>query len=184
MGQLKAMLPWHGSPMMEHQIRSLFDGGVDEIIVVLGHQKDLLLPMIQQYESVIPIYNHNYISGKTTSIKCGLSQIKEMDTDCILLLNVDQPRSATTIKTLLQHHQSSEALITIPSFNGKGGHPIIFDISLSEELSHIEEASQGLKSVVNTNQSKLQKVPIDSEEVLWDLNTPDEYRCASDKSRP
>ena len=107
-----------------------------------------------------------------------------MDTDCILLLNVDQPRSATTIKTLLQHHQSSEALITIPSFNGKGGHPIIFDISLLEELSHIEEASQGVKSVVNTNQSKLQNVPIDSEEVLWDLNTPDEYRCAADKSRP
>ena len=183
MGQLKATLPRHGSPKLEHQIRSLFDGGVDQIIVILGHQKDLLLPILQQYESVTPIYNHNYLSGKTTSIKCGLSKIKEMDTECILLLNVDQPRSSTTIKTLLQHHQSSPALITIPSFNGKGGHPIILDISLLEELSHIEEASQGIKSVVNENQSKIQKVPVSSEEVLWDLNTPDEYRCASDKSR-
>ena len=183
MGQLKATLPWHGSPMLEHQIRSLFDGGVDQIIVILGHQKDLLLPILQQYESVTPIYNHNYLSGKTTSIKCGLSKIKEMDTECILLLNVDQPRSSTTIKTLLQHHQSSQALVTIPSFNGKGGHPIIFDITLLEELLHIEEASQGVKSVVNKNQSKLQKIPVSSEEVLWDLNTPDEYRFASDKSR-
>ena len=99
------------------------------------------------------------------------------------MLIVDQPRSSATIQTLLQKHLSSQALITIPSFNGKGGHPIIFDISLLENLLEIEEASQGVKSVVSENQSKLQKVPLDSEEVLWDLNTPDEYRYASDKSR-
>ena len=49
-------------------IKSVF--WADEIIVVLGHQKDLLLPMLQQYKSVTPIYNQNYLSGKTTSIKC------------------------------------------------------------------------------------------------------------------
>ena len=183
MGQLKAILPWHGSPMLDHQIHSLFDGGIDEVIVVLGHQKDLLLPMLQHYAFVIPVYNRDYLSGKTTSIKSGLSKINKMTTDCILLLNVDQPRSSTTIQTLLQHHRSSQALITIPSFNGKGGHPIIFDISLLKDLLDISEASQGVKSVVSENHSKLQKVPLDSEEVLWDLNTPDEYRYASDKSR-
>ena len=182
MGQLKAVLPWHGSPMLDHQINSLFDGGIDEIIVVLGHQKDLLLPMLHHYKSVIPIYNRDYLSGKATSIKSGLSKINKLNTGCILLLNVDQPRSSATIQTLLQKHLSSQALITIPSFNGKGGHPIIFDISLLENLLEIEEASQGVKSVVSENQSKLQKVPLDSEEVLWDLNTPDEYLYASDKS--
>ena len=65
--------------MLDHQINSLFDGGIDEIIVVLGHQKDLLLPMLQHYKSVIPIYNRDYLSGKATSIKSGLSKINKLN---------------------------------------------------------------------------------------------------------
>jgi molybdenum cofactor cytidylyltransferase len=181
MGQLKALLPWQGRTMLEHQVNSLHDGGLDKIIVVLGHGKGKLLPLLTDPEYVTPIYNPNYLSGKTSSIKRGLSQIDATNTDYVMLLNVDQPRSSNIIRTLAQYHETSRSLITIPSFNGKGGHPIIFDLSLLPDLLKIEESTQGIKSVVTQNQDRLQKVDVCYEEVLWDLNTPEEYHKISAK---
>ena len=34
MGSLKAMLPWRGVPLIEHQIRCLIDAGVNQVVVV------------------------------------------------------------------------------------------------------------------------------------------------------
>jgi len=181
MGKLKALLPWQGRTMLEHQVNSLFEGGLDKIIVVLGHRKEKLLLLLKDHKYVSPIYNPNYLSGKTSSIKCGLAQIHATDTDYVMLLNVDQPRSSHLIRTLAQYHESSKSLITIPSFNGKGGHPIIFDISLLPDLLKIEESTQGIKSVVTHNQDSLQKMDVCHEEVLWDLNTPEEYQKISAK---
>ena len=64
--------------------------------------------------------------GKTTSIKVGLQALDAADDPqgSILMLNVDQPRSAAVIRQVLRaHHDNRDALITIPTCQGKGGHP-------------------------------------------------------------
>ena len=42
MGQLKALLPWQGTSLLKHQVASLRAGGVDRVVVVLGHRSDEL----------------------------------------------------------------------------------------------------------------------------------------------
>ena len=193
MGQLKALLPWQGMPLVQHLAGSLASAGVSRTLVVLGHQSSKLESFIDKLPGVLRVYNPDYLQGKTTSIKAGLRALRQdwgtnptaSQEESILVLNVDQPRSADTIRRLLDIHSGTApgypgepSLITIPTYRGKGGHPIILSTSLMPELLEISEETLGLKAVVRRHQGGTQRVEMDSPEVLFDLNTPEDFRRA------
>ncbi|MDE2778589.1 MAG: nucleotidyltransferase family protein [Chloroflexota bacterium] len=182
MGELKALLQWQGQSLLSHQLAALSGGGVDRVIVVLGHRYEELLPEIEGKPGVEWTLNPHYLQGKTTSIKAGLAALGDRLPGTLLLLNVDQPRSAETVGYLLRQHRASGPLITIPAFAGKGGHPVVFDAALITELGAINEATQGIREVVRRHQEGILRVEMDTGEVLWDLNTPEQYRAALGES--
>ena len=178
MGQLKALLPWRGAPLLSHQVSTLRQAGADRVVVVVGHQADRLKPLLEGQEGVEWVVNPDYLQGKTTSIKAGLATIGEGQTEVLLILNVDQPRSVETIGHLLQQHSALSSLITIPTFGGKGGHPIILSSQLLGELMGINEETQGVRAVVDRHKEQTRRLEVDAPEVLWDLNTPEQYEQA------
>lgn len=178
MGQLKALLPWKESTLLEHQVKALVDGGISRVVVVLGHRSQELQQLLEGKEGVTWVINEDYLQGKTTSIKAGLKALEDVDVKTLVLLNVDQPRSSATIGKLLERHRQSGYLITHPAYQGKGGHPIIFDGSLLPELREIEEVTEGIRAVVKNHASQIDRVEVENPEVLWDLNTPEQYQQA------
>ncbi len=192
MGTLKALLDWHGRPLIIHQICALREAGADVVVVVLGHRADELQARIGANRDVYSVgnvrcvVNGQYAEGKTTSIKAGLRGLpKKPDSrGSVLLLNVDQPRSAAVIRDVLAAHQNGNALITIPTCGGKGGHPIAISGSLYQELLEIDEITQGLRAVTQRRQDDTQRVELGSPELLWDVNTPEQYQAALAESRP
>ena len=194
MGELKALLPWQGATLIEHQVTALASAGVSYIIVVLGHQSDRLGTLLRDRPEVRCAYNPDYRQGKTTSIKAGIRALRSAQDSAfdpsgkgsILVLNVDQPRSAGVIHRVIELHarpgESSPpdqaSLITVPTHRGKGGHPVILSMSLADELMEIFEDTLGLKAVMRRHEGETQRVEMDSPEVLLDLNTPQDYREA------
>ena len=183
MGQLKALLPWRGRTLLEHQFSALLDGGADSVIVVLGHRADDLRPLCEGREGVSCTLNPHYLQGKTTSIKAGLAALDPAGVGDILLLNVDQPRSAEDVARILDVHRSGASAITVPEYKGKGGHPIALSASLLPELLAIDEESQGIKAVVRRRPEAVRRLPIDNPGILLDLNTPEDYRAAVEAMR-
>jgi len=161
--------------LLMYQVASLQDAGIDRVVVVLGHQAEQLRPILEGREGVTLALNPDYLQGKTTSIKAGLKALRTNDFAALVILNVDQPRRPETIRYLLQQHQAGHSLITIPAYQGKGGHPIILAPSLLDELLTINEETQGIKAVVQRHKANTQRVEMESPEVLWDLNTPEQY---------
>ena len=187
MGQLKALLDWQGRSLIIHQIVSLREAGADEVIVVLGHRSDELQARIGVNREVYDlggvrcVINEDYARGKTTSIKTGLWALGPAahSNAAILMLNVDQPRSTEVIKqTLAAHHRGGDNLITIPTYQQKGGHPIIVSRALYEELIAIDEQSQGMRAVTERHRDVTQRVEMGAPELLWDVNTPEQYQAA------
>ena len=178
MGRSKALLPWQGKTLLAHQISALRQGGVDRVVVVLGHRPDTLRPVVQGHEGASWVVNLDYAQGKTTSIKAGLNALGPGELSVILILNVDQPRSASTIRDLVQRHRDNGGLITIPTHGGKGGHPILLDPVLLPELKSITEETLGVKAVVRAHENQTHRTEVATAEVLWDLNTPEEYEAA------
>ena len=178
MGQLKALLPWQGSTLLEHQVNALLEGGADRVVVVVGHRAEELQAKLHGKDGVSYTVNPDYLQGKTTSLKAGVLAAGDFQPAAILILNVDQPRSPETIRALLQHHQNGDYLITIPTCNGKGGHPIAISAELLSEIESIDEESQGLRAVTQRHKATTNRVEMAAVEVLWDLNTPEDYQKA------
>ena len=187
MGTLKALLDWRGRFLIIHQIVALREAGADEVVVVLGHRADELQARVGVNRDVYAlggvrcVHNPDYAEGKTTSIKTGLRAISDGQDSGgpILMLNVDQPRSADVIRKVLEAHQDSDgALITIPTCNGKGGHPIALARELHGEMLEITEVTQGMRAVTERHKAATQRVELGAPELLWDVNTPEQYQAA------
>ena len=176
MGQPKPLLPWRGTTLVEHQISALFDASVSEVVVVVGHEADAVVRQVGGTGARC-VVNPDYLQGKTTSIKAGLQAVSA-DADAILLLAVDQPRTASIVSAVVQAHLSGNSLITSPRYEGHGGHPLIFAASLRGELARISEEKQGIREVFLAHRDSVQEYALDDPQIRLDLNTPEAYEDA------
>jgi len=173
MGAFKPLLPWKGKALVQYQTVSLVEAGIDEIVVVLGYLKDLVIPYLDS-SKIKWTFNPDYRSGRTTSIKAGLDTVSP-DAKNILLLAVDQPRTPHVISAIMCSHITSKAIITVPRYKGFGGHPVVFSTTLRPEIARIPECGRGIKEVFLDHRRELNEVFINDPMVKLDLNTPDEF---------
>ena len=179
MGRPKALLPWRGTTLVEYQASSLLEGGAAEVVVVLGHEHETIVPHIRG-DRVRYVVNPHYAMGKTTSVKAGLRELGPEVTD-VMLLAVDQPRPPEIVARVVDSHLEAGALVTSPRYRGRGGHPLVFSAALRDELSLITEEGQGVRAVFRAHADDVNEVHIDDPVIRLDLNTPEDYRQARDR---
>ena len=171
MGVLKPLLPWNGQPLIEYQIESLRQAGSSEIVVVVGHRGYEVVKQLKPRSFVTTVHNPNHLMGKTTSIISGLVNVSS-SAKGIMILAVDQPRPVHIVERIVRAHLDKSPMITMPFYRGHGGHPMIFDSSLLEELKSITEQGQGLREITNRYIELTNKVEFSNPVVTLDLNTP------------
>ena len=176
MGRLKALLDWHDEPLVAYQVRQLRQAGVDAVLVVTGHEADAVERALAG-TSAVAVRNAEYRAGRATSIRAGANAV-EGRPELLVLLNVDQPRDAETIRRLIEAHRTLGGLITVPSHRGERGHPAVISGALLNELRSVSEESEGLKAVMRRHTAERREVEFEDGVVLLDLNTPDAYERA------
>ena len=168
MGSPKALLPWAGSTLLEHALSQARLAGVDALVVVLGPATAHL-----QLTDCTTALNPDPDTGRSTSIRIGADRLPD-DLEAILIQSVDQPTSHELLSTLFA--AIPPALIAIPLFEGRRGHPICLSGTLLPELRAVTEEEQGLRSVVRRHTAT--DVPVPDESVVWNLNDPAAYAAA------
>ena len=172
MGRQKALLAWEGSTLLEYQLAQL--AAVDEIreiIVVTGHDPERITAIASAAARTRVAHNAAYRTGKVSSITAGLATVSS-GADAILLLGVDQPRSADIVRAVVSAYSGSRAPITVPAHIGRAGHPALFDAALLPELTAITEETQGIRAVRQRYAAETLAVELGDPAVNLDLNTP------------
>jgi molybdenum cofactor cytidylyltransferase len=123
------------------------------------------------------IVNPRYREGRATSIAAGVAALPA-ETRHILIASVDQPRPRAVVDALIGSHLAGRSLVSRAVHGGRHGHPTIFAADLRLELSRVDEASEGMKSVLRAHADAIQDVEIDDPSVLLNLNTLEEYQAA------
>lgn len=176
MGRPKALLPWRETTLVEYQASSLLQGGATEVVVVLGHEYETIVPHVVG-DGVRYVVNPHYALGKTTSIKAGLRELGPEVTD-VMLLAVDQPRPPEIVARVVDSHLRADALVTSPRYRSRGGHPLVFSAALRDELEAITEEGQGVRAVFRAHAADVNEVHVDDPVIRLDLNTQEDYRLA------
>ncbi len=178
MGSPKPLLQWQGATLIEYQIAQLREAGVGDVIAVLGHRAEDVLPLATAAGARC-VVNESYREGRASSLRAGAAAAEGAET--IVVVAVDQPRPAAVTRRLLAEHTAG---ITVPAHGGRRGHPVVLAGTLLPELREVAEATQGLRAVIERHAAEVREVPFDSATVLLDLNTPDDYERAAGRAHP
>ena len=174
-GSTKALLNWGNENLINYQINSLSHKSITEKIVVVGSESEKVKKSIFKNEIKIA-ENNNYLSGKTSSIKKGISYIGNDQND-ILLIAVDQPRTEDLINKVVDFHITNplDKKISMPYKEGHGGHPIIFSNLFLDDLSKIKEESFGIREIIKNNSESIIRFKTTDFSSNIDINTSEDY---------
>ena len=120
--------------------------------------------------------NRDFSKGMLSSLKTGLQLISPR-TEAVLIALVDQPMvGPEVINPLVISFGDFEKPISIPTFEGKHGHPIIVSRAFEDEIMKLDDADpDGLKAIINAHRHEIQEVPVDSAAILEDIDLPEDY---------
>jgi molybdenum cofactor cytidylyltransferase len=177
-GAHKVLLDWKGQPLLCYQLDQLLRLPVEKVVVVLGYGAEETRPLVSRQDPrIMVIVNPDYRRGKSSSVRLGVAQVGEKG-EGVLILGVDQPRPAALLNKLLAAHRKSGALLSVPTYQGKHGHPLVYHRSLLPELLAISERRQGLREVTERHRRELHEVPLDNGLILANINTQRDYHAA------
>jgi len=174
-GSTKALLNWGNENLINYQINSLSHKSISEKIVVVGSESENVKKATLRNEIKIA-ENNDYLSGKTSSIKKGISYIGNDQND-ILLMAVDQPRTEDLINKVVDFHITNplDKKISMPYKEGHGGHPIIFSNLFLDDLSKIKEESFGIREIIKNNSESIIRFKTTDFSSNIDINTSEDY---------
>ena len=176
MGSLKQLLSWDGPTLLEWQAAQLREAGVDDVVIVLGHEATRIAPVAARTGARV-VVNAGYREGRASSLRCGADAIED-GTGAIIILSVDQPRPGWIARRLIERWRERHAPLTVPGKSDRRGHPILVDGALLSELRSVTEAGLGLREVMQRHGDDADLVPVDNASLSFDLNTPSDYQRA------
>jgi molybdenum cofactor cytidylyltransferase len=178
MGRPKATLPVNdGHTFLTRIVRTFLDSGVDDVIVVVGHDADAIAASFS--ESGLParfVVNREYDRGQLSSLLAGLNVIDRPGVAAVLMTLVDVPLvSSSTVRAVIDAYRRTGVPIVRPTSGDRHGHPLLIDRSVFAALRAADFTS-GAKPVVRAYASAIGDIPIEDEGAFTDIDTEEEYR--------
>jgi len=171
MGSPKALLPYQGQSFLEHFLEITVHEKIGARRVVLGADAEPIAAAVKLRPDEI-VRNEDWEQGQLTSIHAALRSLPP-GTDGMLLCLIDHPLiSASLVDSLIAAFYSAKALIVVPAYEGRRGHPVIFSAALYAELL-AAPLDKGARAVVWAHSNEIAEVQTDEQGCLLNLNDVD-----------
>jgi len=177
-GRNKLLVRIGGAPMIRRVVESALSSMVDEVIVVVGWEANKIRSALRSLPCRC-VVNKDFRTGQSSSVKAGLRAVTD-SAEAILVLPGDVALiNAHSIDMVVKAYKNRKSAIVVAAHSGRSGHPILLSKELFNEIERIDEATLGLKSIVNRHQSEVQMVETGSENVLRDVDTPEDLKLVN-----
>jgi molybdenum cofactor cytidylyltransferase len=178
MGRSKPLLPLPGGDTFVTAIvRSFLAAGVDDVVVVLGHEAEAVAAaLVASGAPARFVVNDAYVTGQLSSVLRGLNAVDRPGVRAMLLTLVDAPLVApATIRAVLDRYRATHAPIVRPVRGDEHGHPVLIDRSLFPLIRGADPAA-GIKPIVRAHVSAAGDVAVEDRGAFLDIDTPESYQ--------
>lgn len=173
MGRSKQLLPFANKTILEAVIDHITHSVVDEILVVLGSNREKIEAVIEDLP-VKRVYNPHFKEGMLSSVQKGFNSLPE-EAETVLVFLGDQPMiPSSVIDQIVRAYQSTEKGIIIPVYDQRRGHPVLISTKYREEVAHLNP-QVGLRELIHNHPDDILEVDLDSSSILEDIDTPEDY---------
>jgi molybdenum cofactor cytidylyltransferase len=171
MGAFKPLLPFGNKTVIECCIDYLREGGVETIVVVVGHRAE---DIRKKLTGVTFAFNSDPTSEMGASIAAGVQQLPAT-VQATLIALCDHPAVPATVVSKLIKEWNEGARLIIPTWQDRGGHPVLVDLKFKRELLNLS-SSGGLRTLFEAYPEELKRIAVDSPFIARDMDTWDDYR--------
>ncbi|HJR09178.1 MAG TPA: nucleotidyltransferase family protein [Pyrinomonadaceae bacterium] len=187
MGAFKPLLPFGAQTVIETCVNNLLAAGSSEVVVVVGHRAE----EVREALAHLPVrfaLNDEAGSEMGVSIARGVEALTGGDAaaslsggaaeaGALLIALGDQPAvTAKEIESIIAAHKRTGARLIVPVWRGRGGHPVLVNLSLRASLLNLD-AERGLRALFDAHAGEVLRLPVESEYIARDMDTWEDYRA-------
>jgi len=171
-GENKLTKKIQGVPLIKHSVKNILAASIDELIIVLGYQKEIIEKLIDKNEKIKFVFNKDFESGMASSIKTGLDNLSEK-TEAFFVCLGDMPMVNHDIYNQLIKSKDNREII-VPTYKGQQGNPVLFNKSMKEKVIDIS-GDVGAKKILELNKDKILNLEIDDQNITKGFDTQDNF---------
>jgi molybdenum cofactor cytidylyltransferase len=173
MGRFKPLLPLGDKTVIERVIDLFKEAGLGDVRVVVGHQMETLVPVIEG-TNASTVINRHYPAGMFSSVQAGVNSLPR-DSEAFFIHPVDMPMvSPSTITKIIDRYDAHAAMIIYPCYRGRRGHPPLIPNRFSRAI--VRASISGRLSDVLADFSKdSMDLEVEDPNILIDMNQPRDY---------
>ncbi|MCK4932558.1 MAG: nucleotidyltransferase family protein [Candidatus Aminicenantes bacterium] len=174
MGESKQLLPFGNKTMIETVIDHIMHSEVDEILVVLGSNRENIECVLKDMP-VRSVHNPRFKEGMLSSIQKGFVSLPK-EAEAVLVFLGDQPMiPSSSVDQIIRAYRSSAKGIVLPVYQQRRGHPILIDVTYRQEVANLNPEI-GLRELIHNHPEDILEVDLDSPSILEDIDTPEDYK--------
>ena len=175
----KLLLSLDGVPIVVRTVETVQAAPVDELIVVTGHERAAVEKALASHPVRI-VHNEDYALGMASSIRCGVEAAAPTSTGFMVCLG-DMPlvRVATVQRLCDRFAEAPLPAIVFPVFDGRRGHPVLFDAAFRDELLQLQ-GDVGARSVIRRHETAVIEEAVDDPGIFRDIDTRAVYEVLTD----
>jgi molybdenum cofactor cytidylyltransferase len=135
-GGTKQLVPVGGKPLVQHAVDALASAGVDEILVVTGHDAEAVEAAVRMPPQAKFVRNEHYRDGQSTSLAAGLHALDDQTEGAVVLM-ADQPGvTDAEVRALVDGYRATRArIVRIRYTDGPG--PAFLSREIHAEAGHL-----------------------------------------------
>jgi molybdenum cofactor cytidylyltransferase len=174
MGAFKPLLPFGAGTVAGACVESLRAGGAGDVVVVVGHRAEEVRAALEGVPGVRFAFNEEAGSEMGVSVARGVEALPA-GTGAALVALVDQPAvPSAEVARLVAARRRTGARLIIPTWEGRGGHPVLVDLAFRAELLGLV-ARRGLRALFDAHRAEVLRLPAASPFVARDMDTWEDY---------
>lgn len=174
MGQPKMVLPWGKTTIIGQVVNTLTAAGISKILVVTGGTQDLVMKALNG-APINFVFNPDFENGEMiNSIQAGIRALPD-EAQSVLITLGDQPQTEQkVVRDLIKVYDQEKYTLILPSFNKQSGHPWLIHRIYWEEILSLKPP-QTMRDFLKNNQSQIHYLNVQTDSILKDMDTPEEY---------
>ena len=177
-GQPKQLIKLRDKYLIEWVLDAALNSRLRTVVLVLGHEHKAILQALgakTDHPGLKVVINPNYRDGQSTSLKAGLTCVRQAFSSVMYLL-ADQPLiNSDTIDRMLDQFHNSDKDICVPVFEGRRGNPTIFRQPIYEEIMMID-GDIGARNIIAKKAERVLYAEVEDPKCFFDIDSQEDLK--------
>ncbi|MFN8109440.1 MAG: nucleotidyltransferase family protein [Thermoleophilia bacterium] len=171
MGRPKQLLQVGGRTLLQRAVDALLEGGVQEVVVVLGADAAEVITGLGAHPGVRTVMNSAHATGQSSSVRAGINALDD-GVDAAVMMVSDRPYvTADAVREVVRAAADSpEHEVAIAQYTDGQGHPVLLRRAIWPQLMLLR-GDVGARAVLPM--AHVLPVPV-PDHMPRDVDTPDD----------